>query len=332
MFLGMLSLLLGFVGDWAVGAAQRASPACSSASCSTWRTGSRRCRGRCASGEGVSLRLLLTVALAGEVAAVVVLARRAGEGLRALRRAIHGRRAALVGRRPPPSWRSSSSWPRRRRDRRARRRSRSSSVGEGAATLVQVPRGPTVLVDAGPAPLAASLRAHAVPAHRPARALARARRPHGGPQRRDRQRSPSRRLSCREAPQRLSGTDAPRRRAARGGHARALVRRQPTSRQRRRLERGRAARRRRRAARSGNQSENDAALVVVAALGGPATCSCPATARARRWRASACRAAPWSSCRITAAAAGSTTPSWTALAPRLAVDLRRAQHLRPPDA
>jgi len=35
-------------------------------------------------------------------------------------------------------------------------------VGEGAAALLQVPRGPTVLVDAGPAPLARTLRAHAV--------------------------------------------------------------------------------------------------------------------------------------------------------------------------
>ena len=35
-------------------------------------------------------------------------------------------------------------------------------VGEGAATLVQVPSGPTVLIDAGPAPLARDLRAHGV--------------------------------------------------------------------------------------------------------------------------------------------------------------------------
>ena len=35
-------------------------------------------------------------------------------------------------------------------------------VGEGAATLIQVPRGPTVLVDAGPAPLGEQLRAHGV--------------------------------------------------------------------------------------------------------------------------------------------------------------------------
>ena len=36
------------------------------------------------------------------------------------------------------------------------------SVGEGAATLVQIPHGPTILIDAGPAPLAAKLRAHGV--------------------------------------------------------------------------------------------------------------------------------------------------------------------------
>jgi competence protein ComEC len=35
-------------------------------------------------------------------------------------------------------------------------------VGEGAATLIQIPHGPTVLVDAGPAPLADLLRAHGV--------------------------------------------------------------------------------------------------------------------------------------------------------------------------
>jgi competence protein ComEC len=35
-------------------------------------------------------------------------------------------------------------------------------VGEGAASLLQVPGGPTVLIDAGPSPLAATLRRHAV--------------------------------------------------------------------------------------------------------------------------------------------------------------------------
>jgi len=36
------------------------------------------------------------------------------------------------------------------------------SVGEGAAALLQVPHGPTVLMDAGPVPLAQNLRRHAV--------------------------------------------------------------------------------------------------------------------------------------------------------------------------
>ncbi|MGD0998587.1 MAG: ComEC/Rec2 family competence protein, partial [Thermoleophilia bacterium] len=36
------------------------------------------------------------------------------------------------------------------------------SVGEGAAALLQEPRGPTVLIDAGPTPLAACLRRHGV--------------------------------------------------------------------------------------------------------------------------------------------------------------------------
>ena len=35
-------------------------------------------------------------------------------------------------------------------------------VGEGAATLIQVPHGPTILVDAGPAPLGEQLRVHGV--------------------------------------------------------------------------------------------------------------------------------------------------------------------------
>jgi competence protein ComEC len=35
-------------------------------------------------------------------------------------------------------------------------------VGEGAATLVQIPDGPTILIDAGPLPLGATLRAHGV--------------------------------------------------------------------------------------------------------------------------------------------------------------------------
>jgi competence protein ComEC len=35
-------------------------------------------------------------------------------------------------------------------------------VGEGAATLVQIPNGPTILIDAGPLPLGATLRTHGV--------------------------------------------------------------------------------------------------------------------------------------------------------------------------
>ncbi len=157
MFLGMLSLLLGFVGDWAAAPLNVLAGlfigflltvahwfAALPWAVFEWR--------------GLSLRLLLTMALAGEVATVVVLARRAGEGPRAFARdprrraALAGGTAALVAlvvllapAAPRPPGAPTVTF---------------LDVGEGAATLVQVPRGPTVLVDAGPAPLAATLRAH----------------------------------------------------------------------------------------------------------------------------------------------------------------------------
>ncbi len=110
--------------------------------------------------RGVSLRLLLAAALAGELAVLWVLAARAGEGLRAYVCAA-GRRlhlAAVTGclvavvllLAPAPA--------------AAPQRPTLTflDVGEGAAALVQAPGGPTVLIDAGPAPLARKLRAHAV--------------------------------------------------------------------------------------------------------------------------------------------------------------------------
>ena len=110
--------------------------------------------------RGLSLRLLLAVALAGELAVILVLAARAGESLRAYVRA-PGRGTYLVAGTavlvaavlllaPAPA-----SAPQRPT-------LTFLNVGEGAAALVQAPRGPTVLIDAGPAPLARRLRDHAV--------------------------------------------------------------------------------------------------------------------------------------------------------------------------
>ena len=159
MFVGMLSLLLGFVGSWLsaplnvvaglfIGFLLEVSRLFGRLPFAVyeWR--------------GVSLRLLLVIAFCGELAVVAWLARRAGGGLAAFVRN-PGRRAALVAataglaaavlllapmpaappRQPTLTF---------------------LNVGEGAATLFQAPRGPTVLVDAGPAPLARTLRAHAV--------------------------------------------------------------------------------------------------------------------------------------------------------------------------
>jgi competence protein ComEC len=159
MFVGMLSLVLGFVGSWLsaplnvvaglfIGFLMEVSRLFGRLPFAVyeWR--------------GVSLRLLLLVAFCGELAVVAWLARRAGGGLAAFVRD-RRRRAALVAATaglaaavlllaPMPA---------------APPRQPTLTfldVGEGAATLFQAPGGPTVLVDAGPAPLARTLRAHAV--------------------------------------------------------------------------------------------------------------------------------------------------------------------------
>ncbi|MCX6364027.1 MAG: ComEC/Rec2 family competence protein [Actinobacteria bacterium] len=159
MFVGMLSLLLGFVSSWLsaplnvvaglfIGFLMEVSRLFGRLPFAVyeWR--------------GVGLRLLLLVAFCAELTVVVVLARRAGGGLAAYVRD-RRRRAALVAataglaaavlllaplpaappRQPTLTF---------------------LDVGEGAATLFQAPGGPTVLIDAGPAPLARTLRAHAV--------------------------------------------------------------------------------------------------------------------------------------------------------------------------
>ena len=136
-------------------------PACSPASCSPWRPGSAASRLPCTSGRGSSLGFLLAALLGAALVVVAVLAHRADLPLRALRRrrraAPHTRAScvaalvavALVVAPAPPS---------------APRLPTLTvlSVGEGAAALLQEPRGPTVLIDAGPAPLAACLRRHGV--------------------------------------------------------------------------------------------------------------------------------------------------------------------------
>ena len=110
--------------------------------------------------QGVTLRLVLVLGLLAEVAVVAALAVRSGDGLLAY---VRDRRrltplvaatAALIAvsvlLAPAP----------------ARPPDRTTltflDVGEGAATLLQVPGGPTVLVDAGPEPLARKLREHGV--------------------------------------------------------------------------------------------------------------------------------------------------------------------------
>jgi len=159
MFVGMLSLLLGFVASWLsaplnvvaglfIGFLMEVSRLFGRLPFAVyeWR--------------GVSLRLLFILAFCGELAVLAGLARRAGGGLAAYVRdrrrrasllaATAGLAAAVLLLAPLPA---------------APPRQPTLtflSVGEGAATLFQAPGGPTVLVDAGPAPLARTLRAHAV--------------------------------------------------------------------------------------------------------------------------------------------------------------------------
>ena len=159
MFLGMLSLLLGFVGPWLsaplnllaglfIGFLLEVSRIFGRLSWAVFEW------------QGLSLRCLLIVGLACEGVVIAGLARRAGGGLvgyvadRRRRGALLAVTAGLVATvlllapaSPSPPRQPTLTF---------------LDVGEGAATLLQVPDGPTVLVDAGPAPLARVLRAHAV--------------------------------------------------------------------------------------------------------------------------------------------------------------------------
>ena len=159
MFLGMLSLLLGFVSEWLsaplnvvaglfIGFLLAVSRLFASLPGAVYQY------------QGVTLRLVLVAGLLGELAVVAALAARSGGGLvvyvRDRRRwppfaagtAVLVAAALLFAPAPvrPPD----------------RPTLTFLDVGEGAATLFQAPGGPTVLIDAGPAPLATALRRHAV--------------------------------------------------------------------------------------------------------------------------------------------------------------------------
>ena len=110
--------------------------------------------------QGLTLGFLLAALLGGGFVAVALLAHRAGQSLREYARPTRrrGRIAvaavvlvalalALAPARPAAPTRPTLTV---------------LSVGEGAAALLQEPGGPTVLIDAGPTPLAACLRRHGV--------------------------------------------------------------------------------------------------------------------------------------------------------------------------
>jgi competence protein ComEC len=110
--------------------------------------------------HGLTLGFLVVLGLGGEAVVVAMLAHRAGQTIAAF---LSGRRRrgrivlaalallgfALFAAPAPPAP-------------PARPTLTILSVGEGAAALLQEPRGPTVLIDAGPAPLGDCLRRHGV--------------------------------------------------------------------------------------------------------------------------------------------------------------------------
>jgi competence protein ComEC len=159
MFLGMLSLLFGFVSEWLSAPLNVVAGLFIGflLAVSHFFAG---LPGAVYEYQGVSLRLLLVVGLLAEVAVVGALALRAGDGVlgyvrdRSRWAPLAGATAALLAAalllapapvRPPDVPTLTF-----------------LDVGEGAATLLQVPGGPTVLVDAGPEPLARELREHGV--------------------------------------------------------------------------------------------------------------------------------------------------------------------------
>ncbi len=159
MFLGTLSLLLGFLGSWMsvplnlvaglfIGFLLEVSRQFARLPFAVFQW------------QGISLGLLLGASLVFEVAVIVYLARRSGGGLLAY--AVDRRRrpwlvvvtaglVAVILLLAPPAPEAP-----------CRATLTFLSVGEGAAALLQIPRGPTILIDAGPVPLARALRADAV--------------------------------------------------------------------------------------------------------------------------------------------------------------------------
>jgi competence protein ComEC len=159
MFLGMLSLLLGFVAEW-LSAPLNVVGGLFIGFLLAVSGFFARLPGAMYEYQGVTVGLVLVVGLLAGLVATIVLAARAGGGLlvylRDRRRwpAFAAAAAALVAAalllapapvRPPD-----------------RPTLTFLSVGEGAAALLQTPGGPTVLIDAGPQPLGAVLRRHAV--------------------------------------------------------------------------------------------------------------------------------------------------------------------------
>ena len=323
MFLGMLSLLLGFVSEWLSAPLNVVAGLFIGflLAVSHFFAG---LPGAVYEYQGVTLRLVLVVGLLAEVAVVAALAARAGGGLLAYVRdrrrwpPLAAATAALVAAalllapapvRPPD-----------------RPTLTFLDVGEGAATLLQVPGGPTVLVDAGPEPLAARAAASTRVERIDLLVLSHGHADHvGRPRGRDRARADRGRRCCRSRRSRRprSTTLAAALRAA-GTDVRRCTTHLRLRRSR--LGAARAAQRRRRAARPATRGENDDALVAVVELAGQRVLV-PGDAEGRGARAtSTCRPATWSSCRITAAAAASTRAFLGELAPRLARRLRRPEH------
>jgi competence protein ComEC len=159
MFLGMLSLLLGFVSEW-VSAPLNVVAGLFIGFLLAVSQFFAGLPGAVYTYQGVTLRLMLVGGLLIEVAIVAALAARDGDGPLAY---VRDRRrwpllaavtavvlaAALLFSPPPvrPPDRPTLTF---------------LSVGEGAASLLQVPGGPTVLIDAGPSPLARQLGRHGV--------------------------------------------------------------------------------------------------------------------------------------------------------------------------